>query len=179
MEKDRQFEALKKEVIHLFECIQKVKEEIASIKHPDSDFDHFSTVADQLDAIVSTTEHATSDIIEATESILNAVNTADETKGLNVSDTALGEVAGAANKIFEACSFHDITGQRISRIVKTMDIIEQTLNSLVAIVGKQGLSALAKDKKEMTEKDETGLEMNGPALDGEGVSQKEIDKLFD
>lgn len=180
MDKDQQYEALKNEVVRLFEAVQKIKAEIASIKHPKSDFDHFDTVADQLQAIVGNTENATEEIMASTESILNAVRDAETAQDHDALQVALGEVAMSTNKIFEACSFQDITGQRISKIVKTMNLIEGTLNSLVVIVGEQALAALPTDVvKEVESSDKEGEPLHGPALEGEGISQADIDKLFD
>ena len=180
MDKDQQYDALKNEVIRLFEAVQKIKSEIASIKHPKSEMDHFDTVADQLQAIVDNTESATNEIMESTEGILAGVRSAETASDNDTLQTALGEVVMSTNRIFEACSFQDITGQRISKIIKTMNLIEGTLNSLVVIVGEQALAALPTDVvKEVESNDKEGEPLHGPALEGEGISQADIDKLFD
>ena len=180
VDKDQQFDALKAEVVRLFDAIQKIKSEIAAIKHPKSDFDHFNTVADQLQAIVGSTEMATNDIMEATEVILSATAEAEaDGTSEDARKAALQRITDSTNHIFESCSFHDITGQRISKIVKTMNLIEGTLNSLVVLVGEQGLAALPMEVRKVDDTDVEGEPLHGPALGSEGFSQADIDKLFD
>ena len=60
-------EALKHELVALFQYIRRVRQEIAAILRP-ADGDHqFDGMADQLDAIVGATEEATDTIMEAME----------------------------------------------------------------------------------------------------------------
>lgn len=179
MNQDDQFEALKKEVVRLFESIQKIKAELASIKHPRAQVDHFNTVADQLTAIVGTTEMATQTIMEATEGILEAARHAEGHPEAQALKPELFRITDAANRIFESCAFHDITGQRISKIIRTMHLIEGTLNSLVVIMGEDALAALPTDVVKSAEREDVdGSPLHGPALKGEGISQADIDKLF-
>lgn len=89
----------------------------------------------------------------------------------------LDEIAAHANRVFEACTFQDITGQRISKIVTTMNLLEGTLSSLVVIIGKDGIAALP---VQVSTPDGDEPPMDGPALDGEeSVSQNDIDAMFD
>ena len=179
-EVDFQLDALKVEVVRLFACIQKIKAELASIKHPLAQVDHFDTVADQLNAIVASTEGATHSIMEATEAILAGVAQAQEHPEAMALKPELFAIGNAANRIFESCAFHDITGQRISKIVRTMHLIEGTLNSLVVIMGEDALAALPTDVVKSVEKEDVdGSPLHGPALGNEGFSQADIDKLFD
>ncbi len=60
-------EALKHELVGLFQYIRRVRQEIAAVLRP-ADGDHrFDSMADQLDAIVGATEEATNTIMEAME----------------------------------------------------------------------------------------------------------------
>lgn len=172
-----QHEALKNEVIKLFEAVQDIKVELAAIKHPHSKMNHFSSVADQLNEIAHETEKASNAIMQSAESLTDI---GDKLKGSIESDDALQafeDMSTQLNTIFEACGFHDITGQRISKIIKIVNLIEGTLNSLVTVVGEEGISALPLSEQPQSEDDDVPME--GPALDGEGVSQADIDKLFD
>lgn len=178
-DKDFQYEALQSEIVKLFGHIQKVKEEIASIKHPQANIDHFATIADKLDAIVETTEKATSDIMEATEAILDLVNKAHVMVSGGEVGKIFNDITDCANHIFEACSFHDLTGQRISKIVRTMNLIEGSLNSMVVIVGEKAIAALPVTVKDIDATQNGDAPMHGPQREGHGVSQADIDKLFD
>ena len=177
MDKEAQFESLKQEIVRLFDYVQRIKLEIASVKHPLSSVDHFDSVADQLEAIVISTEAATNTIMEAAESIQDTSNELNQTFEYAGAKRYFDDIGYGVNSIFEACSFQDITGQRISKIIKTMTLIEGTLNSLVSIIGEQGLAELPIAEDAGLPEGEAPLD--GPALEGEGVSQADIDKLFD
>ncbi|OHC75707.1 MAG: hypothetical protein A3G18_03350 [Rhodospirillales bacterium RIFCSPLOWO2_12_FULL_58_28] len=178
MSVNNQYDILKKEVVHLFEHLQKIKKEVASIKHPNLNIDHFGTVADQLTAIAKATEDATETIMESTEGINDVILELREQIKYAGAAYYFDKMAGKISLIFEACSFQDITGQRIAKIVKEMNLIEGTLNSLVVILGEGGLAALPLDEKKINDGSDGDVVMTGPQLNNEGVSQSDIDKLF-
>lgn len=172
-----QHEALKSEVIKLFQAVQDIKVELAAVKHPDSEMNHFSSVADQLNEIANETEKASNAIMQATEAISEVGDQLKDSMGSDAALPMFDVMSIQMNTIFEACGFHDITGQRISKIIKIVNLIEGTLNSLVTVVGEDGISALPLTKSPLAEGDD--IPMEGPALEGGGVSQADIDKLFD
>ena len=79
-------------------------------------------------------------------------------------------------KMFEACAFQDITGQRISKIVRLLNQIEARVNDLAAVVGI-GEEVAAADLT-VAELRARNLLLNGPALDGPETNQADIDALF-
>lgn len=171
---------LRKEVLGLFEHIQKIRREIAGIHRPGGPEDRFLVMSDQLDAIVAATEEATNTIMEAAEEVDRA------TAGLmdHVSDpearARLEGLPDAVGRIFEACAFQDITGQRITKVVHTLKLIEERVHSLITIWGKEAIAQAAEeDGREEPAEDPDQALLNGPALGGQGVTQADIDKLFD
>ena len=87
-------------------------------------------------------------------------------------DPAVAAVAEAEiTKVFEACSFQDITGQRITKVVKTLKKIDEKITALLAVLGTK-----APGYDEVKEEEETFLA--GPQLPGKGISQTDIDKLL-
>ncbi|HEB79322.1 MAG TPA: hypothetical protein ENI79_02460 [Rhodospirillales bacterium] len=179
MPESEQYATLKVEVVRLFEHLQKIKKEVAAIKHPRSNIDCFSSVADQLNAIVKATEEATETIMESTEDVMGVVDDLKEEIKYEGASVHFDKITEKTNLVFEACSFQDITGQRISKIVKEMNLIEGALNSLVVIIGEEGLKALPLEGAGIHESEDGDVPMHGPQLEGEGVSQEDIDKLFD
>ena len=174
----QQYEELSRQIVQLYDYMERIKEEIAAVKHPGAPVDHFNKVADQLNAIVDATENATNVIMEATEESAAIAQDLNDRIKIDEVDDALDKIIANANKVFEACTFQDITGQRISKIVKTMNLLEGTLSSLVVIIGKDSIAALPVKEDEKDEKD--GLPLDGPALEGDDtVSQDDIDALFD
>src|SRR6202021_1194177 len=82
---------------------------------------------DELDAIVAHTASATNAILESCET-LDEVGTA-------VSGEMAAKLTDATTRIYEACSFQDITGQRITKVVATLKAIEEKVASIIAAFG--------------------------------------------
>jgi len=133
----------------------------------------FNRASDELDAVVSDTE-------SATETILGAAEAIDEIAGKLGKDNAsmeeeVAEIRAQAIKIFEACNFQDITGQRISKVVNVLHFIEGRITSMLEIWGKaEG------DGEYIDERTGDDALLNGPSLSDEVnvVSQDDIDSLF-
>jgi len=166
------------EIAQMVRMLGKAKLEIASIKHPMSEDDRIKSAASELDAIVAATEASTQDVLAASEQI-EAITR--KIAGLHHSDedvvTLTDQIAGEIIKIFEACNFQDITGQRIDKVVRTIRFIEERVLSMIAIWGAEAFADLPMPETEHTS-DEDAL-MNGPALGNQGISQEEINALFD
>jgi chemotaxis protein CheZ len=122
---------------------------------------HIPAATDELDAVVAHTASATDVILEVCETLEAAGES-----GLPV-DSALLQRETA--KIYEACSFQDITGQRITKVVATLKAIEQKVGEILHVFG-QG-----------SEIDAQPMEMsltNGPQLPGRAMEQSDIDALL-
>lgn len=173
-----QYDELSRQIVQLYEYMERIKSEIATVKHPNAPVDHFNKVADQLNAIVGATEDATNTIMEATEATSNIAESLKDRIRIGEVTDDLDKIVEHTNKVFEACTFQDITGQRISKIVKTMNLLEGTLSSLVVIIGSDSIAALPVKGEEKPDGDD--VPMDGPALEGEeSVSQADIDAMFD
>ena len=131
----------------------------------------------ELDAIVLATETSTQDILGASEQIEQIVR---RMVGLHPDDQKLSamseEIAEEIIKIFEACNFQDITGQRITKVVRTIRYIEERILAIIGIWGMEAFADLP--MPEATETGDEGL-MNGPQLPNQGISQDDINALFD
>ena len=89
----------------------------------------------------------------------------------------LDQISTNDNDVFEACSFQDITGQRITKVVKSVTYVEDRVSALIAVWGKEEIDRI--EVKAETDKTANEKLMHGPALEGESITQAEIDKLFD
>lgn len=148
----------------LVNFIVSARSEISQIKPKDLTQDKLPRAGKELDAIVEATESATNQIMEAAEKILAA----------KVTDANV--VSDACMEIFEACSFQDITGQRISKVVSTLEYIESFLDKLTNAWHHDSSKEDAPDMLDPNDT-EAGL-LNGPALAGEGVDQDYVDNMF-
>lgn len=182
MSQQEHMDVLAEQIHHLVAYITKIKRELAAIKHPKASVDHFNTVAEQLNTICETTEEATNTIMESAESIMGHVDELSANVKYPDAQSSCSAILDGTNKIFESCSFHDLTGQRISKIVRIMNRLEGTLDTLVEIVGPQGIEDMPVNEDETIE-DLIGMRdgdvaMHGPQLAGQEASQDDIDALF-
>lgn len=172
------------EIAQMVRVIAKTKQEIAQIKHPfvtDND-DQLVRAHSELDEIVLATEQATQGILEATEQMETGLSTiaamADEEQDML---EAIDRLNDNVTTILEACNFQDITGQRITKVVKTVRFIEDRILAMISIWGAEAFEDLPVPIDESAEEGEPGDEalLQGPQLGNEGISQAEIDALFD
>jgi chemotaxis protein CheZ len=169
--------SLKTEIRALAFCIEQTKSEIAALRSDDSDVDHLNSVASELDAVVSSTEGATQQILEASERIEALAREMRPHISDNFAGRILEDLLECTTSIFEACNFQDITGQRITKVVRTLQYVDGRINSMIDIWGSDTFAAMRPQHPESVVADEARL-LNGPQLGDGGISQEDIDKLF-
>jgi chemotaxis protein CheZ len=163
-----------RELQKLAEFIIQARKEILAIDAPKGEGQkkNLTIAAMQLDEVVQHTEQATNTIMDKCDAINRVavhVNIPWATKELQ--DISLS--------ILEACSFQDITGQRIRKVTRTLAEIEIRVARLVSLFGgklPEGIHADAAAPSGQKRPDEHM--MDGPQLKGAGASQEEIDKLL-
>lgn len=167
---------LRQELQGVRDAIVNTKKEIAAVRHPASASDRLLVAADELDAVVAATEQATQTILQSAESLdAMAERIKQCTSDDFVSKTA-DEMRELTIRVFEACNFQDITGQRITKVVTTVKFIEERVNAMIDIWGPESFAEI--DVAESPSKDPDHDLLSGPQLGPEGVSQEDIDKLF-
>ncbi len=168
---------LKSELDGLLRYIERLRQEVAAMLNPTEEDHKFESMGEQLDAIVKATEEATNTIMSAQEKTEAAVGQLRE--GITDPDqlALLDEITNNGNEVFEACSFQDITGQRVNKVVKSITYVERRVESLVDTLGRASLASVEVAPDSEKSADEELL--SGPQLDGGGLSQDEIDALFD
>ena len=159
--------------------------EIGSITHalPGED-DRLTSAVRELDAIVHTTEAATNDILASAEKIEHLAEDIAATSSDPVVAEQLAQIADALARILEASTFQDITGQRIAKVMSILDFVEQRATAVVAVWGEENVPdpeiADPGDSGDPGDCDDEANLLNGPQLDDAGgMSQDEIDALFD
>ena len=163
------------EVLALY--IDNAKMEIALLRPDEIQQEHIPSATDELDAIVAHTEEATGTILDAAEKLEELAASSDKKTAETITE--------AVTSIYEACNFQDITGQRITKVVKTLKHIEQKVDALISAFGEQvndGLEekqeADGETKKKSEERREDEIPMHGPQLEENAQSQKEIDAIL-
>jgi chemotaxis protein CheZ len=156
------------EVEQIGRTIAAAKQEIASLQVEDINGSFIPSATDELDAIVEATARATNEILDACETF----ETISSELGGEMSD----RIQGATTRIYEACSFQDITGQRITKVVSTLKSIEDRIEAIVSAFADR-VPGEARGAPKPAPAGEAAL-LNGPQLPGNGVDQAEIDRLL-
>jgi chemotaxis protein CheZ len=150
--------------------IESMRSEIGALQVNDLKNSRIPMAGHELGAIVQATESATNTIMECAETLMAA----------NASDPAAYKalVDEKMMMIFEACSFQDITGQRIAKVVETLQHIEERVGRFAEVVNAKDMAGfLTEQERERSERKEKFL-LNGPQLAGAGVDQNDVDKMF-
>lgn len=161
--------ALLAEVEQIGRTIAAAKREIAALRVEDIKVAFIPSATDELDAIVEATAKATHEILDSCETLESV---------LPALQGAHAEAAqSAVTRIYEACSFQDITGQRITKVVRTLKSIEERIERIVSTFS-EGLPATDAAPVSRPPADPEMSLLNGPQLPGNGVDQAEIDRLL-
>ncbi|MCJ2044301.1 hypothetical protein MKK58_07105 [Methylobacterium sp. J-078] len=120
------------DLMDMAHAIARTKAEIAAISAPDHDQSRLGGASAALDAIVRSTERATSEILSAAEQVQEAAWTLRESGS---DATICDELDRRATGIYTACSFQDLTAQRTARIIHTLRYLEERLAAMMAIWG--------------------------------------------
>ncbi|WP_249694047.1 protein phosphatase CheZ [Stappia sp. WLB 29] len=162
------------DIADMQEAIERTKREIANIKHEQEEGNRFIEASNELDAIVTKTESATQEILAAAEAIQETAWTLREN---GADQESCDDIDARATEIFMACSFQDLTGQRTQKIVQVLQYLESRINLMISIWGLEG--SRAQDTTFVEDSRPDAHLLNGPQLDGKGVSQDAVDEMFD
>jgi chemotaxis protein CheZ len=132
---------------------------------------NINAASQELSEVVKATEEATNTIMDAADKIQEAISSLNDPK---VSQVIMDQTM----KLYDACSFQDITGQRINKVLKTLEQVEERVVTLVALFGgklPEGYEVPEHAVKHMRPDEHL---LHGPQLGADMPSQEEIDKLF-
>lgn len=147
--------------------IARTRQEISVLRPNDIREERIPSAGAELEAIVRHTEDATHQIMGAAETIMMA-DPSDPVAYKALVDEKMMD-------IFQACSFQDITGQRVQKVVDTLKHIETRVARFAQVMGVSDAQMDEEDPRDARKK---ALLLNGPALNGPEVKQDEIDAMF-
>jgi chemotaxis protein CheZ len=139
---------LLKEIAGLAHIIDQAKADVAGVTVDSITGRHIPSATGELDAIVEHTALATKNILESCELL--------ETLASSLDSAHAQGLESAVTQIYEACIFHDITGQRITKVVKALQAIERKVREMAG--GQIAGFSLQPDTSV-----EAGSLLNGPA----------------
>lgn len=147
--------------------IARAKREMAALQVHDINANHIPVATDELDAVLGHTAEATNEILDCCEGL--------EKLAAGLAPEPAAAVAAAVTRIYEACSFQDITGQRIAKVVSALKGIEARLER----IGERfGTAVPAAPTPPATPVTQGRALANGPQMPGASTSQADIDRML-
>jgi chemotaxis protein CheZ len=125
-------------------------------------------IARELEEVLSSSETATQKVLAAAEEIDQVANNLSAALAGKFEYGLAQDILDLVIRIFEACNFQDVAGQRISKVLATLKFLEDHVNRVLAEIS----NAAAAPRDGM---------LHGPrlAIDTGHVSQADIDAMFD
>jgi chemotaxis protein CheZ len=156
----------------LSQSIKTTRNEIAAIRADAISGQHIPDATDQLDEVVGATEDATNKIMDCCDAMTAIAG--------ELPAEANAKVMDQITKIYEACNFQDLTGQRITKVVRTLKHIESQILTLISALEQMGFKFEGGEEKLQLSKatDTEKHLLNGPQAATEAIKQDDIDKLF-
>jgi chemotaxis protein CheZ len=128
--------------------------------------------AGELGAAVAGMENATQKVLHQVEGIDECAKALTATLKDDYNRGLAQDIQDHTVQIYEACNFQDIAGQRIAKVIETLNLIEEQVSAMLARCDGGPTEPVAKTAGD-------GL-INGPKLDGDTghTSQQDIDTMF-
>ena len=169
-------QAYKHELSLIYAAVERTRSEMAALDTGADEGRRIARAGCELAAIVGGTERATQSILQAAEKIDRAAAALAQSVSGGQDHTLAKTIQDGVVQVFEACSFQDLTGQRVDRVLKTLAFVEEHVARLIAIwnVVEEFAPVMSDD----AEGDRRFL--NGPKLPGEAghATQDDIDGMF-
>ncbi len=149
--------------------IRHAKQEIAAIQPKDISTSHIPNATDELDAVVGATEDATNKIMDVCDEITSIAG--------SCAPEINEKLIACTTKVYEACNFQDITGQRITKVVQTLKHIDGKVGALLLALGEE-IHRGGGDTAPPAPVDSEKVLLNGPQLPKNAIDQDAIDRLL-
>ena len=126
-------------------------------------------IAHELEEVVDSTERATQKVLAAAEEIDQVANNLAAALNGQFEQGLAKDIQDLVIKIFEACNFQDLTGQRIAKVLATLNFVEDHVTRVLEEI--KNPSAARRDGAQY---------LHGPRLETDSghVSQADIDEMF-
>jgi chemotaxis protein CheZ len=156
-------------------AMKRTRGELAGGPGPDG-LGAISRAGRELNAIVAGTEQATQQVLRAAEEIDQTANTLSAALKSGHERGLASDIRDQVVKIYEACNFQDLTGQRIAQVTDILAALETHVARLAEIWS--AIECIEPAAAEPPAGDRRFL--NGPKLEGDGghFSQSDIDAIF-
>lgn len=155
---------------YIADYISRTRDEISALRPNDIKSERIPSAGVELEAVVGDTEKATETIMSAAEAVLCEDATDYDEYRANVEARMM--------TIIEACSFQDLAGQRVSKVVNSLRHVESRVSRFAEVMGVRDADGYeTEEEKAEKARAEKNL-LNGPAVGGPETSQDDIDAMF-
>ena len=170
----------KRELDLIYEAIRQIKQDVGGLEFGAFISPKIERVSHELDAVIVGTEQATQNILKSAEDIDQIANTLSAMLKDGYAQGLAHDIRDHVVKVFEACNFQDITGQRINKVAATLKFIEDHIVRMMEIWRSIEQIAPVAPAAESNDSGKNKF-INGPRLTGDPghSSQAEIDVIFD
>jgi chemotaxis protein CheZ len=169
--------AYKAELHLIYDAIRRTRSEVEALGPGALSAPEMGRAGRELEAIVTGTEQATQQVLQAAEEIDQSANTLSAALKSEHEQGLAQDIRDRVVQIYEACNFQDLTGQRVGKVVEILALLEHHVGRLMEI-----WRGIEQFKPVVFDDPTPGKNkfLNGPKLAGETghSSQDDIDSLF-
>jgi chemotaxis protein CheZ len=132
---------------------------------------HLARIGHELDAVVTGAAQATVAILAAAEEIDRIANQLSASLNGRTEEDLVQNLGDLVIRIFEACNFQDLVGQRVTKVTATLAFVEERIGRMLEDAANAVPARVC---------GEAGQELHGPRLDIDRghVSQDDVDAIF-
>ncbi|MEP7030640.1 MAG: protein phosphatase CheZ [Pseudolabrys sp.] len=165
---------LKDELTHIQDVIARNKRDLVALIGNGKER-KMAHAAGELGAAVEGMEKATDTILKSAEVVDDSARALVATLKDDYKRGLAQDIADHAVKIYEACNFQDLSGQRIGNVIRVLNSVEEQVAAMLerfdAVSTKAPAPPAAAPGRSL---------LNGPRLDGADghINQRDIDKMF-
>jgi chemotaxis regulatin CheY-phosphate phosphatase CheZ len=163
-------ERMRIDLVEMMNAITRTKTEIAAIRPTRDASNHFDHASMELDAIVGATEKAASDILATAERVQEIAWTLRE-QGVDASVCDL--LDANTTEFYTACSFQDLAGQRIRKVIEVLRFLEARIDAMIKIWGLDDLEFVPVADALIV------APTPHPAASGNGLQQHAVDEIIE
>ena len=166
---------LARELAAIQSIILRNMRELAALTHDGNDR-RMARAAGELGAAVESMETATQKILASAEAVDDCARALASALNDDYHHGLAQDVQDHVVRIYEACNFQDLAGQRIGKVIAMLIMVEERL---VAMIQRHSGAGVAQPVRASKPAPSTEL-INGPRLDGASghASQIDIDAMF-
>ncbi len=169
---------LRRELDRANDAIERNKQEVSVLLKTKRDEPRLARAYDELGATIGGMEEATEAILKAAEVIDESAKALVTMLKTEYEKGLAQEVQEQVVRLYEACNFQDLAGQRIQKAMATLKFIEERVTAMAETCGSV-------NRSRRPERAPSGPSLgrrlaNGPKLDGDDghASQQDIDLMF-